>query len=298
MSHPPATPFRKTKRLLLALMIVAQAACSLLPRSGGYYQDDGPPRSRVDLAKIPDAVPKREPMSPHGNRPYTVFNKTYYPVASARDYRERGVASWYGKKFHGRRTSNGERYDMYAMTAAHRTLPLPTYARVRNLANGRSVIVRVNDRGPFLHNRLIDLSYAAAAKLGILATGTGLVEVETIDFDAPREAMREAPQHASSQNVPQVPQAPKTVSAAGPPALKTPQMFVQAGAFASRENADLMRQRLERVNLAPVQIVAESRAPATLYRVRLGPLLTVEESDRILTALAAEGFNEAIIAIE
>ena len=149
---------------------------------GGYYRDDGPPRgvSKSDVEAIPDAVPKLEPLSETGNRPYKALGKKYYPVKSALGYSERGVASWYGKKFHGARTSSGEKYDMLAMTAAHRTLPLPTYVKVRSLQNGKSVIVKVNDRGPFLHNRLIDLSYAAAYKLGVVSTGTGLVEVTTV----------------------------------------------------------------------------------------------------------------------
>src|SRR3989344_3691277 len=172
--------------LVFLPVIFALSACGSLSRSGGYYQDDGPEaRPPADVMAIPDAVPKSEPKSGRGNNAYTVEGKTYTPLTDVAGYHERGVASWYGKKFHGRRTSSGEPYDMYAMTAAHKTLPLPSYVRVRNLENGRSDLVRVHDRGPFLHDRLIDLSYAGAAKLGILGTGTGIVEVEAINPEDP-----------------------------------------------------------------------------------------------------------------
>src|SRR3972149_4726443 len=165
--------------LLLIPLLMLLSACGALTRSGGYYEADAPPATPpADVANIPDAVPKADPRSTSGNKPYSVYGTTYTPLSETSGYRERGIALWYGKKFHGRRTSSGEAYDMYAMTAAHKTLPLPSYVHVRNLQNNRAVVVRVNDRGPFLHNRLIDLSYAAAARLGILGTGTGVVEVE------------------------------------------------------------------------------------------------------------------------
>jgi rare lipoprotein A len=214
-------------------------------------------------------------MSIHGNSPYTVFRKAYYPLPSGKDYRERGVASWYGKKFHGKKTSNGERYDMYAMSAAHKTLPLPCYVRVRNLHNGRAVIVRVNDRGPFLENRLIDLSYAAAGKLDILARGTGLVEVEAINLDEP----------------------PIGRVASEPP-VRIPQVFVQVGAFAARENAEKLRARLEAADLKPVRIFSEHQDEGTLYRVRIGPLASTEESDGVIARAAQAGIANAVIAVE
>jgi rare lipoprotein A len=149
----------------------------------GYYQDDGPGETVMPAATldaIPDAVPRAEVLHRFANRPYSVLGREYVPATSLRPYKERGVASWYGRKFHGGKTSIGEPYDMYAMTAAHPTLPLPSYARVTNLATGKSVIVRVNDRGPFLHGRLIDLSYAAAHRIGIAQRGSGDVEVEAV----------------------------------------------------------------------------------------------------------------------
>src|SRR5690349_13482611 len=151
------------------------------PSAGKYYLDDGPgvnPPANLDA--IPDAVPRVESLHRAANRPYAVFGREYVPATSLRPYHERGVASWYGRKFHGQKTSTGEPYDMYAMTAAHPTLPLPSYARVTNVASGKSVIVRVNDRGPFLHDRIIDLSYAAAQRIGIAQAGSGEVEVEAI----------------------------------------------------------------------------------------------------------------------
>lgn len=179
-------PFRAACVTLLSLAVLALAGCSSRPvlrgGDGGYYGGDRPPDSvPVDLASIPDAVPVALPRSKTGNKPYEVLGRTWRPLASAEGYRERGIASWYGRKFHGRRTSSGEPYDMFAMTAAHPVLPLPTFVQVTSLDNGRSVVVKVNDRGPFLHGRLIDLSYAAAWKLGITKTGTGRVEVVALD---------------------------------------------------------------------------------------------------------------------
>src|SRR3954465_14459910 len=153
--------------------VLLLAACSSTPRSGGYYKDDGPDANPpANLAGIADAVPRNEPLHKYANRPYEVFGKKYVPLASVQAFSQRGTASWYGKKFHGQKTSSGETYDMYKMTAAHPTLPLPPYARVTNVSTGKSVAVRVNDRGPFLHDRIIDLSYAAAQKLGIAQSGS------------------------------------------------------------------------------------------------------------------------------
>ena len=151
------------------------------PAKPGYYKDDGPGENvPSNLDSIPEARPRPEPLSRSANRPYTVFGREYVPATSLRPYKERGIASWYGRKFHGEKTSIGETYDMYAMTAAHPTLPLPSYARVTSVATGKSVVVRVNDRGPFLHGRVIDLSYAAAYRIGIAQKGSGEVEVEAI----------------------------------------------------------------------------------------------------------------------
>src|SRR5512143_559974 len=184
-------PFRFFPRPPLAAFVVAAAlvGCGSAPKAPpapgaakpGYYKDAGPGEAPpASLDSIPDAQPKLEPLNRFANRPYSVFGREYVPATSLRPYKERGIASWYGRKFHGERTSTGETYDMFAMTAAHPTLPLPSYARVTNVANGRSVVVRVNDRGPFLNDRLIDLSYAAAHRIGIAQKGSGEVEVEAI----------------------------------------------------------------------------------------------------------------------
>src|SRR6476659_2686863 len=188
-------PLRRFASLFAALLIAAcgstpsrepprragPATPSPPPSSGKYYLDDGPglnPPPNLDA--VPDAVPRIEPLHRAANRPYAVLGREYVPATSLKPYQERGIASWYGRKFHGQKTSIGETYDMYAMTAAHPTLPLPSYARVTNVASGKSVVVRVNDRGPFLHGRIIDLSFAAAHRLGIAQNGSGEVDVQAI----------------------------------------------------------------------------------------------------------------------
>jgi rare lipoprotein A len=168
--------------LAAAALVALIAACSTTPsRKSVYYQDDGPPdRVPADIASIPDAVPRVEPPHRATGKPYVALGRTYTPLTADLPFRQRGMASWYGRQFHGNRTASGEIYDMFAMTAAHPILPIPSYVRVTSVRSGRSVIVRVNDRGPFKHDRIIDLSYAAATKLGIAAAGTGEVEVERI----------------------------------------------------------------------------------------------------------------------
>jgi rare lipoprotein A len=196
-----------------------------LPRAGsgrgGYYQDDGPGDAPpTGLLDMPDAEPQIEPYSSRGNRPYVVFGKTYTPMTDDRPYKQRGVGSWYGKKFHGQKTSSGERYDMYKMTAAHPTLPIPSYARVTNLANGKQVIVRVNDRGPFLSSRIIDLSYTAALKLGYLGKGSSGLEVERLlpDEIARMAADRKAQLARNEQAMP----TPEVLAAAAATVEATP----------------------------------------------------------------------------
>ena len=163
------------------LLAAVLAGCGSTPeRPGGYYKDDGPGARVPDLASAPDAVPRREPLHRWANRPYEALGKRYVPLTRVGPFQQRGAATWYGKRFHGKSTSSGETYDMYKMSAAHPILPIPSFARVTNLANGRTVIVRVNDRGPFHASRIIDLSYAAAYKLGYVAAGSARVLVEQI----------------------------------------------------------------------------------------------------------------------
>ena len=287
--------------ILLVPLIALLSACGTLSRSGGYFEDDGPEhRPPADIANIPDAVPKPEPRAASGNKPYSVYGTAYTPLADTSGYRERGVASWYGKKFHGRRTSSGEPYDMYAMTAAHKTLPLPSYVRVRNLENGRSIVARVNDRGPFLHNRLIDLSYAGAAKLGILGTGTGLVEVEAVSPDEPDTQVAKVETYGlqviSPAAAEELPESPATAAA--------PKLYLQVGAFGQRDNAVSLRDRLEREALRPIFIQPAPNADggepgaAPIYRVRIGPLANVEEGDRLMERAAQLGVSGARIVVE
>ena len=288
--------------ILLAVLLAALSACGTLAPGGGYYEDDGPEaRPPADVANVPDAVPKVEPRSATGNNPYTVYGTTYSPLADTSGYRERGIASWYGKKFHNKRTSSGEPYDMYAMTAAHKTLPLPSYARVRNLQNGRSVVVRVNDRGPFLHNRLIDLSYAAAARLGILGTGTGVVEVEAVSPEEPETQVAQVKTYPLQVIAPAV--AAEELPAS-PATAMNPKLYLQVGAFTQWDNAVTLRDRLEREALRPISIqssqAAKGNGPdaARVYRVRVGPLTNVEEGDRLTQRAAQLGVPDARIVVE
>ena len=276
------TPAAGTRALWPIACLLWLAACSLGPRrtptptpapaapaaataSSGAAPPAGP-------EAVPDAVPRLEPRSAHGNPPfYDVLGHRYFVLAAADGYSERGVASWYGPTFHGGSTSSGEPYDMYGMTAAHKTLPLPTYARVTNLRNGKSIVVRINDRGPFVANRLIDLSYSAAAKLDMLREGTTLVEVRSI--------------------TPGVPDA-LTRSAAAPPAA----LYVQAGAFADAQNAQHLAERLHGAGLTSAIVVPPPPGKSRLYRVRLGPVNSVAEFDSLASRLAALGVHDARLA--
>ena len=263
---------------------------------GKYYKDDGPGETPpAGLDALGDAVPRIEPLHRFANRPYTVFGREYVPATSLRPYRERGVASWYGRKFHGEKTSTGEIYDMYAMTAAHPTLPLPSYARVTSIATGKSVVVRVNDRGPFLHNRVIDLSYAAATKIGIVQKGSGEVEVEAIipietaatSMAAPLPPVASAPAPAGSA-VPSTAVAPAAAPVAespAPPVAATESGFVvQLAAFASNANADNFVARLA-PSIASVGVEPKVRQVNGLFRVFVGPYSSRDEAKRIADRL-------------
>jgi peptidoglycan lytic transglycosylase len=240
---------------------------------------DSAPSKTPDVTNIPDAVPKNEPRSKHGNASsYEVFGKRYYTLKSSKGYRQKGVASWYGTKFHGRRTSSGEPYDMYAMTAAHKTLPLPTYVEVTNLNNGRKVVVKVNDRGPFHGDRLIDLSYSAATKLGIVGKGTGLVEVRAIFPGlAPVKA-------ATSVKHPVI---------AGQVGL-----YLQVGAFKSSTSAERLKTKLQQQIGDAILIVPSKQAEDRWYRVRVGPLENVAYGDALASRLVDLGFNDTHIVVE
>ncbi|MBI3714843.1 MAG: septal ring lytic transglycosylase RlpA family protein [Betaproteobacteria bacterium] len=281
----------------------AASSSSATPSAGKYYLDDGPGENApANLDQIPDAVPKEEPLHRGANRPYTVFGKTYVPNVSTQPFRQEGVASWYGRKFHGQKTSNGEIYDMYAMSAAHPTLPLPSYARVTNPANGKTVIVRVNDRGPFHSERIIDLSFAAAQRLDIARKGSGPVLVERV-FASDALTAVPAPVQSLPPAAPPVtvaipaPPAPLPVTTipAPPPVTATnispviPEpgaFFLQLGAFSSMENAEIFRARMAREldwNREPIQVIHKDG----LFRVRLGPYPTRDEAEAIAAAVKA-----------
>lgn len=275
----PAKPAKPT---------AAKPGSSRGARGGGYYLDDGPgDNAPADIDAIPDAVVKKEPIRAASCRPYEALGESYTPMTEYKPYKEQGIASWYGKRYHGQKTSSGELYDMYGMSAAHTILPIPCYVRVTNPDNGRAVIVRVNDRGPFKKDRLIDLSYAAAYKLGIAQKGSGLVEVELIDPDhaesfstasfssTPVQSSAPAPSSTTAPPIASV-QAPPLPQSAAPAAGG---VFVQLGAFRQQDNANLLRDKIQNQGLAQ-GVKVDSVLNADLYRVRLGPYSSNEEAGR------------------
>lgn len=277
MPRNPATA------LLLLILIASLASC------GSNQPKDGPPRSgSASIPNLPgDAIPRPEPRSKYGNGPaYEVFGERYTVLKSSAGYKQRGVASWYGNKFHGKLTSNQEVYDMHAMTAAHKSLPLPSYVRVRNLRNNKSVIVRVNDRGPFVDNRIIDLSYSAARKLDMIKDGTSLVEVEAISFDSPpgNRVVRQTTPRAASP--------PRTEQAVNN------EVFVQVGAFGSRENAQRRLGALRSSGIGNSFVLEDTSSSPTLYRVRIGPIKGVIEYDILVEELENRGINDPYLVTE
>lgn len=279
----------------LSLLVCLLAACSsqaprqaverpavaqkpALKHGGGFYQDDGPGENAPqNLDAIPDAKPRVEPLNRFANRPYSVLGRDYVPMTRLSHYKARGMASWYGRKFHGQKTSTSETYDMYGMSAAHPTLPIPSYARVTNPANGKSVVVRVNDRGPFLNGRLIDLSYTAAAKLGIIGNGSGLVEVESVlpgESQIAAKIEADPIERIASASLPPSPAPlPEFFEARG--------IYLQLGAFGNPDNAENLKSRLGRelADLAD-KLVISSRGG--IYRVNLGPWKDHAEAQNIV----------------
>jgi rare lipoprotein A len=295
---------------------------------GGYYQDDGPGENPPDgLENLPDAEPKVEPLLPRANRPYVVFGKKYIPITDDRPFKQRGKGSWYGKKFHGQKTSSGEIYDMYKMTAAHPTLPLPSYVRVTNVKNGAQVIVRVNDRGPFHANRVIDLSYTAALKLGYIGQGSAELEVERLlpdeiariaaarqtgvqpqatpvattmpvvapviertsvsSDDRPVAAIMPAPNVADSPTL----QAEKQAS---PIASSIDSFYLQFGAFKQADNAQSARdgyQKKWRSELPAIEVMEQ----ASLYRLYSGPYLSRDDADKAASLAEDAGLPKPVI---
>jgi rare lipoprotein A len=256
--------------LLLALIV---AGCSAPPVIQPPKHPTLPPPSPIpaDIEKIPDPVPRAEPKSARGNPAfYDVLGKRYFVLNSADGYLERGVASWYGPGFHAASTSNGERYDMYAMSGAHKTLPLPAYVQVTNLSNGKHVVVRLNDRGPFKEGRIIDLSYTAAAKLDMLKAGTTFVEVRALT--------------------------PMQTNSPPPAPTATSDLYVQAGAFGTEANASKLLGQLRAKGVNNASVRADQSDGKTLYRVRVGPIPNVNEFDKVVKRLRILGFPDARLA--
>jgi len=263
--------------VLAGMILMLLAGCSAPP-----MVRDGAPSQDVDVSQIPDAVPQPH-YGPLKSSPYQLAGVSYQPLASAAGFRQEGVASWYGTKFHGRKTANGETYNMYAMTAAHKTLPLPSYVRVTNKTNGRSVVLRVNDRGPFHGNRVIDLSYAAAKKLGFQNKGTANVVIEAVD---------------TTQPVRQVAQAPAAGNSDEAAALTPLSIYLQVAALSSRTGAEALQKRLQQVITQPVRVSRVEDETDALYRVRVGPLPNRSDALKVGELLAEASIERGHLVFE
>ncbi len=274
-------------KLILLIFVTLLSGCA------GHTlieEQDAAPEGDVDVSKIPDAVPKYEPYSKYGNpASYEVFGKRYSVLESAEGHVERGIASWYGTKFHGRRTSSGETYDMYKMTAAHKHLPLPTYAEVTNLDNGHKIIVKINDRGPFKEGRIIDLSYTAAIKLGIDQTGTGNVEVRTIVPE--RNITIKAAPLATPFAVSEMEKMPPSTEST------TPNIYLQLGSFGERNNMQRMLNRLLDSEINNV-VIHQPNEHRPFYRLRVGPLVDRRDAEQLAIQLKQMGFEKPYIVVD
>lgn len=306
---PHRSPLTAYHVIAAVLLAAALSGCGTMgksphieraPGGGGYYLDDGPgAHPPANLDSVADAVPKVEPLHRGTSRPYTVMGRNYTPMTSVQPYNARGIASWYGRRYHGKKTSSGEIYDMYGMSAAHTTLPIPSYARVTNSANGRSVVVRVNDRGPFIDQRLIDLSYTAAHKLGVLGGGSAMVEVESILPGEPAPVV--AAQPAPGAAVAVLQREPEPVATPLPPPDPQPAAapsvpvtrdasghYLQLGAFGSQENAEIFLSRL-RTQIDWLALTMHIFQRDGLFRVHAGPYATPQEARQ-----AAERISQSL----
>lgn len=285
----------------------SKSAVPAKPASSGVYKQssqDGAPWWDKDVSGIPDAVPTPH-YGPVKAAPYVVLGKKYYPIQSANGYQATGTASWYGTKFHGLKTANGETYDLYGMTAAHKTLPLPSYVRVTNLDNGRSVVLRVNDRGPFYSDRIIDLSFAAAKKLGYAEKGVARVRVEGIDpVRWQAEQNKAAGKPAKPKPEVYVPPTAQHAGATTPAELKphmseVPGLYLQAGAFANPDAAQLLSDKLARLATVPVRVSSVASGQQVLHRVRLGPLQSEQQMESLRSRIVQAGLgNPAPVVID
>lgn len=261
---------------IIVIFIFLLSGCSTSHRRYKYRQDFAP-NFHVDPNSVPNPVPRDEPPSKYGNpSSYVVLGKRYYVLKSAKGYDQTGIASWYGMKFYNHKTSNGEEYDVAKMTGANKVLPLPTYVQVTNLKTGKKIIVRINDRGPFHENRIIDLSYVAAAKLGMLPTGTALVEVKAIDPNNPSEAEC----------------APTAVP------IGRGQIYVQIGAFAVEDNATRLKEKISTLTNYPVIIQSGHLNNQPIYRVQIGPIPSVDSTDSLHHTLLSMGLGEPMTVIK
>ena len=272
----PKKPSRFFGFIAILISLSSLTACVSPPES---LVKDSAPKGRFDPSKVQAAIPKQEALSPYGNHsPYTVFGKQYHVLKSAKNYKEKGEASWYGTKFHGKRTSSGEPYNMFKMTAAHKSLPLPSYVKVTNLENKREIIVRVNDRGPFHPGRIIDLSYAAAHLLGIAQKGTAKVEVEIITEAGAKEIK------PASISAPNVPPNPDNL------------LYVQVGAYNELKTAQSVQEKVLAITGQPASIHRfQPRPKQTLHRVLVGPLLDREQGDALAVTLRQQNMGNAIV---
>lgn len=272
-------------RIIIAIVAVASVS-GCQPYN---FEKPTPPATNTG-----ESMATQPPKSARGNPAfYEVFGQRYYVMDSNAGYEERGVASWYGRKFHGNPTANGERYDMHGMTAAHKSLPLPTQVEVTNLKNGRKIVVRVNDRGPFVHNRLIDLSYAAAQQLDMIEAGTTLVNVRALGAPAPKPLPEPLQPQLTQQT---------ESTAAEPLATQSApigrQLYVQIGAFGQRENAERLMLQLARQGMEDVFVLSDSSLEPNLHRVRVGPVAEVDEYDGIVAQLASLGYTDTHLVSE
>jgi len=263
------------KKRLIALIIVVNNGCSVDP----VIEDSEPDYVPVDVLAVADAIPRYEKRTRAGNPvQYEVLGKQYKVLTQSKGYKKTGVASWYGTKFHGRKTSNGETYNMYGMTAAHKTLPIPSYVRVTHLKNNRSVVVRVNDRGPFHDNRIIDLSYTAAVKLGIQQAGTGSVEVTALEFDSVETNEK------------------KKVSQLGP--QQGDIFYLQVGAFVDASNAQQLQQKLSASGISACRIQSANNQGNELFKVQVGPLYSDQQAEQENQKLVQIGFSQSQLIVE
>lgn len=276
---------KQNQHLFLVFILFFVNACSFITQVG---KDRGVQPRSVDISKIPNAVPKKETRSKYGNPvSYVVFGKRYFVLESADNFVERGIASWYGKKFDGKRTSSGETYDMYAMTAAHKSLPLPTYVRVKNLRNNKTVILKINDRGPFHENRIIDLSHTAAAKLDILKDGTGLVEVRSINlnrFDTNEEKQTQIEDLSLIE-----PNVSDSYMRSG--------FYIQVGSYTDKENAVKMHKKLASLSPGLIEISEVLFNGTKNFRVRFGPITNIKLADRVVSDLKDYGIYDHYITL-